>query len=162
MSCDLQKFQKASCFLAALTHGAENNLGKATNSVCTLAGKKFGREAVASSATSSDPVKAVAILSKALEDRGIFWEIAPFQGERETLVEQHGTARKMRLVFRTCMVRNALFQYAHEQKLSLCHMAHGVFAGGMEKVMPGNTVKLEIIQACPNACLKEMIWEETK
>jgi len=162
VSRDLEKFQKASCFLAALTHGAENNLGKATNSVCTLAGKKFGREAVAGSGVSSDPVEAVALLSKALESRGILWDIAPFQGERETLVEEHGGVRKMRLVFRTCMVRNSLFRYAHPQELSLCHMAHGVFAGGMEKVMPGNTVKLEIVRACPNACLKEMIWEESK
>jgi hypothetical protein len=162
VSRDLEKFQKASCFLAALTHGAENNLGKATNSVCTMAGKKFGRDAVSGSAVSSDPVEAVAILSKALADRGLLWDIAPFPGERPTLVEQEGPVRKMRLVFRSCMVRNALFRYAHRQELSLCHMAHGVFAGGMESVMPGTTVKLEIVKACPNACLKEMIWEETK
>jgi hypothetical protein len=162
VSRDLEKFQKASCFLAALTHGAENNLGKASNSVCTLAGKKFGREAVAGSAVSHDPLEAVEILSKALASRGILWDIAPFQGERESLIEQEGSVRKMRLVFRTCMVRNALFRYAHEQKLSLCHMAHGVFAGGMETVMPGNTVKLEIIQACPNACMKEMVWETVR
>jgi hypothetical protein len=162
VSRELDRFQKASCFLAALTHGAENNLGKATNSVCTLAGKKFGREAVAGSTTSTDPVEAVALLSKALEQRGILWDIAPFQGEQTTLVEEKDGVKRMRLVFRTCMVRNSLFRYAHEQELSLCHMAHGVFAGGMETVMPGNTVKLEIIRACPNACLKEMIWEAAK
>ena len=57
------------------------------------------------------------------------------------------------------MVRNALFRYAHEQKQSLCYMAHGVFAGAMEKVMPGFSVDLEIDHAGPNACLKRMTWE---
>jgi hypothetical protein len=90
------------------------------------------------------------------------WEFEPFQGERETLIEQHGEMRKMRLVFHTCMVRNALFRFAHEQKQSLCQMAHGVFAGAMEKVMPNTVIKLETIQAGPNSCLKEMIWEENK
>jgi hypothetical protein len=39
-------------------------------------------------------------------------------------------------------------------------MAHGVFAGAMERVMPGNSVDLQIIHAGPNACLKEMVWKE--
>jgi predicted hydrocarbon binding protein len=161
MESELERFQKVSYFLAALAHGAESNLGKGTNSICSMAGKKFGREAVAGVAITDDPVKALEILNKALTDRGIFWEIEPFQGEKAELVEKHGDTRKMRLVFRSCMVRNALFCYAHEQKLSLCHMAHGVFAGAMEKVMPGSSVDLEIVQACPNACLKEMIWTVT-
>lgn len=161
MEGELERFQKVSYFLAALAHGAESNLGKGTNSICSMAGKKFGREAVADVAITDDPVKALEILNQALEARGLFWEIEPFQGERTELVEQHGNTRKMRLVFRSCMVRNALFCYAHEQKLSLCHMAHGVFAGAMEKVMPGSAVDLEIVQACPNACLKEMIWTVT-
>jgi len=158
MNKDLEGFQKVSYFLAALAHGAESNLGKGTNSICSLAGKKFGREAVAATETTQDPVKALEILNKALEQRGILWEIEPFLGEHANLVEEHGGAKTMRLVFRTCMVRNALFCYAHEQKLSLCHMAHGVFAGAMEQVMPGCSVDLEIVQACPNACLKDMIW----
>lgn len=158
MNKELESFQKVSFFLAALAHGAESNLGKGTNSICSLAGKKFGREAVANTETTQDPVKALEILNRALEERGILWEIEPFLGEHTSLVEETGDTKKMRLVFRTCMVRNALFCYAHEQKLSLCHMAHGVFAGAMEQVMPGNSVDLEIVQACPNACLKEMIW----
>lgn len=158
MNADLERFQKVSYFLAALAHGAESNLGKGTNSICSLAGKKFGREAVSGVESTTDPVKALEILNKALEQRGILWEIEPFLGEQSVLVEEHGESKRMRLVFRTCMVRNALFCYAHEQKLSLCHMAHGVFAGAMERVMPGCSVDLEIVQACPNACLKEMIW----
>ena len=160
MHLEVEKFQKVAYFLAALAHGAENNLGKGVNSVCTLAGKKFGREAVQQSAQSTEPLKALECLVKALEERGLFWEIEPFPGDDGQLIHQEGNEKKMRLVFRTCMVRNSLFLYAHEQKQSLCYMAHGVFAGAMEKVMPGCSVKLEIVQACPNACLKEMIWEE--
>ena len=160
MQNDVEKFQKIAHFLAALAHGAENNLGKGTNSVCTLAGKKFGREAVQHSGEASEPLIALQNLTRALAERGLFWEIEPFAGEDGELIKQEGTEKKMRLVFRTCMVRNALFLYAHEQKQSLCYMAHGVFAGAMEKMMPGCSVKLEIVQACPNACLKEMIWEE--
>lgn len=160
MQNEVEKFQKIACFLAALAHGAENNLGKGTNSVCTLAGKKFGREAVQHSAEATDPLKALDNLTKALAERGLFWEIEPFTGDDGELIRQEGKEKRMRLVFRSCMVRNALFLYAHEQKQSLCYMAHGVFAGAMERMMPGCSVKLEIVQACPNACLKEMIWEE--
>jgi hypothetical protein len=77
-------------------------------------------------------------------------------------VREEDGKKRMRLVFGTCMVRNALFRYAHEQKQSLCYMAHGVFAGAMEKVMPGTSVDLEIIHAGPNGCLKEMVWEEAR
>jgi predicted hydrocarbon binding protein len=162
MNPHLETFQKVSCFLAALAHGAENNLGKGTNSICTLAGKKFGREAVEGVEVATDPLEVLEILKRALAKRGIQWEIEPFLGERSTLIEEVGDTKKMRLVFRTCMVRNALFCYAHDQKLSLCHIAHGVFAGAMEKVLPGCSVDLEIVQACSNACLKEMIWTVKK
>jgi len=125
-----------------------------------LAGKKFGREAVENVKQTDDPEKAIQLLAKALEDRGIVWDFEPFYGERDELVEQRDGAEVIRLVFRTCMVRNALFRYAHEQKESLCYMAHGVFAGAMEKVMPGKKVHIEILHAGPNACLKEMILED--
>ena len=160
MNREIEEFHKVAYFFAALAHGAENNLGKGTNSLCTLAGKKFGKEAVEHSETTGDPVKALEILLQSLEKIGIVWEVEPFLGGGTEAVRQEGAEKKMRLVFRTCMVRNALFRYAHEQKQSLCHMAHGVFAGAMEKVMPGTTMSLEIVRACPNACLKELVWRE--
>lgn len=160
MDQHLAKLHKASYFLGALAHGAEQNLGRGSLSFGLLAGKKFGREAVESVQPTDDPQEAVAALREALAKRGIVWEFEPFQGSRDQVVERDGEANRMRLVFRTCMVRNALFRYAHEQKQLLCYMAHGVFAGAMEKVMSNAKVKLEIIHAGPNACLKEMIWEE--
>jgi len=162
MENELRKLHNVAYFVGALAYGAEKNLGQGVLSICFLAGKKFGLEAVDNVEQTDDPVKALDILNKALVKRGIIWEFEPFSGERETLVEQDGGTRKVRLVFHTCLVRNALFRFAHEQKQSLCQMAHGVFAGAMEKVIPNATVKLETIQAGPNSCLKEMIWEAKK
>jgi hypothetical protein len=162
MEQDVKKLQNLAYFAGSLAFGAEQNLGQGSLSICFLAGKKFGLEAVDNTEQTDDPVRALEILGSDLERRGIMWEFEPFQGERECLVEESGGTCRMRLVFHTCMVRNALFRFAHEQKLSLCQMAHGVFAGAMEKVIPNTVVKLETIQAGPNSCLKEMIWEARK
>ncbi len=156
----LDRFQGVAYFLGALAHASEKNLGQSSHSICMLAGKKFGREAVVDVEQTDDPEKAVQLLKAALEKRGIVWDFEPFIGERDELLEKRDGADVMRIVFRTCMVRNALFRYAHEQKESMCYMAHGVFAGAMEKVMPGKKVELEILHAGPNACLKEMILED--
>jgi hypothetical protein len=162
MEQKIKKLHNIAYFAGALAYGAEQNLGQGTLSICFLAGKKFGLEAVNNTEQTEDPVKALEILSKDLAKRGIMWEFEPFPGERAEIVEEANGTRKMRLVFRTCLVRNALFTFAHEQKQSLCQMAHGVFAGAMEKVIPDAVVKLETIQAGPNSCLKEMIWEVKK
>jgi hypothetical protein len=160
MNAHLETFQKVAYFCGALAHGAESNIGQGTHSICFLAGKRLAQEALGDSETTSDPVQALKIVAKALASRGIIWEGEEFLGERAALIEQDGAAKKMRIIFRTCMVRSTLFIYAREQRQSLCHMAHGIFAGAMEKVMPGSSVKLEVIQAGPEACIKEMIWEE--
>lgn len=146
--------------IGSLTHAAEKNLGKGSLSSCALAGKKFGQEAVQDTETTQDPIRAIEILSQALKDRGIIWDFTPFPGDSENSVEERDGKQVVRLSFGTCMVRNALFRYAHDQKLSLCYMSHGVFAGAMEKIMPGRKVELEILHAGPNACLKELIVEE--
>jgi len=160
MAEQLDRLHGVAYLLGALAHASEKNLGQSRHSICMLAGKKFGREAVQDVEKTEDPEKAIGLLRTALEKRGIVWDFEPFKGEREQLIEDRDGKNVIRLVFRTCMVRNALFRYAHEQKESLCYMAHGVFAGAMEKVMPGKKVHLEILHAGPNACLKEMILED--
>jgi len=162
MDPQVKRFHEVAYFTGSLAQGAEKHLGRSCNSISFMAGKKFGLEAVEASATSTDPVQALEILREALEKRGIHWEFEAFQGGKSELVEESDGKKRMRVVFRTCMVRNALFRFAHEQKQSLCQMAHGVFAGALEKVMPNTKVHLEILQAGPNACLKELIWEEQK
>jgi len=160
MAEQLDRLHGVAYLLGALAHASEKNLGQSSHSICMLAGKKFGREAVENVEQTHDPEKAVVLLKNALEERGIVWDFEPFKGERDELIEKRDGTEVMRLVFRTCMVRNALFRYAHEQKESLCYMAHGVFAGAMEKVIPDKKVQLEILHAGPNACLKEMILED--
>lgn len=162
MEAQLEKLHKLSYFIGALAHGAEQNLGRGSMSFGYLAGKKFGTEAVEGCEKTDDPVRALDVLRKALARKGILWEFEPFQGEKSGLVEDDGKQNRMRLVFGACMVRNALFRYAHEQKQLLCYMSHGVFAGAMEKVMPNTRCKLEILHAGPNGCLKEMLWEVKK
>lgn len=157
---DPGRINNVAFFVGALAHGAEQNLGRGALSICSMAGKRFGLDAVENVQQTDDPLEAVKILREALAERGVVWEFEPFQGCRPSMVEETDDKRKLRLVFHTCMVRNALFCYGHEQKQSLCQMAHGVFAGAMEKVMPGTSVDLEIIHAGPNGCLKEMIWEK--
>jgi hypothetical protein len=153
-----KRLSNVSYFLGALAHGAEQNLGKGSHSFGFLAGKKFGAEATEGVEQTPDPVRAVTILQAALDKQGIWWEFEPFTGEGDLIRENGDGSRSMRLVFSTCIVRSALFRYGFEQKRMLCFMSHGVFAGAMEKVMPGCSVKLEILHAGPNACLKEMIW----
>ncbi len=162
MENEIGKLHNVAFFAGALAYGAEKNLGQSALSICYLAGKKFGLEAVDSAGKTEDPVEALEILNNALRKHGITWDFKPFQGERENLVEREGGTSRMRLVFHTCLVRNALFRFAHDQKQSLCQMAHGVFAGAMEKVIPNSVVRLETIQAGPNSCLKELIWEAAK
>jgi hypothetical protein len=159
MSQELHTLHNVAYFVGALAHGAEQNLGRGSLSICSMAGKKFGQEAVEGVRQTDDPEEAVAILREALARQGIVWDFEPFAGAHDSSVTTEGSTHKMRLVFKTCMVRNALFRYGHEQKQSLCYMAHGVFAGAMENIMPGAKVELEIIHAGPNGCLKEMVWE---
>lgn len=160
MDENLKTIHNVAYFVGALAHGAERNLGRGSLSICSMAGKKFGLEATEHVRQTDDPDEAVSILREALAAQGIVWDFRPFRGERSSSwsIDADGTHR-MRLVFHTCMVRNALFRYGHEQKQSLCYMAHGVFAGAMEKVMPGTSVDLHILHAGPNCCLKEMVWE---
>lgn len=161
MERELETLHNVAYFVGALAHGAEQNLGRGSLSICSMAGKKFGQEAVEGVEQTDDPVRAVEILRGALAQKGIVWDFEPFAGGHDSALSTDGKSNRLRLVFHTCMVRNALFRYAHEQKQSLCYMAHGVFAGAMERVMPGTNVDLQIVHAGPNACLKEMVWEVT-
>jgi hypothetical protein len=155
----LAEFHNVANFVGALASACENNLGRGSLSICTLAGKKFGKEAMTTMEQTDDPARAIEILRRALAERGIVWEFEVFTGKENNAVANRNGKHSIRLVFHTCMVRNALFRYAHEQKLSLCHMAHGVFAGAIEEILPGYRAILEIVHAGPNACLKELVLE---
>jgi hypothetical protein len=160
MENTLDSFHNIAYFVGALASACERNLGKGSMSVCALAGKKFGADVIEECTNVTDPIQAIEILREALKKKGIVWEFEPFFGNPPPEQDKNPHVKKIRLVFSTCMVRNALFQYSHEQKQSLCYMAHGVFAGALEKILVNYKVTLEIIHAGPNACLKELLLEE--
>lgn len=162
MNNSIEALHNVACFVGALASACEKNLGQGSLSICSLAGKKFGAAVVDNTPGESDPIAAIHLLGEALTRRGIVWEFEPFCGSQPTAVTTEGTKQKIRLVFHSCMVRNALFRYGHEQKLSLCYMSHGVFAGALEKILAGKKATLEIIHAGPNACLKELILEDVQ
>jgi hypothetical protein len=162
MKNTIDSLHNVAYFVGALASACEKNLGKGSLSICALAGKKFGAEVMEGCPATDDPLKAVEILREALKKKGIVWEFEPFIGNQTAMQVDSEGVKKIRLVFSTCMVRNALFRYSHEQKQSLCYMAHGVFAGAMEKVLTKCKATLEIVHAGPNACLKELLLEEKK
>jgi hypothetical protein len=159
MENTIDSLHNVAYFVGALASACEKNLGKGSLSICALAGKKFGAEVMEGCQATDDPIKAIEILREALAKKGIVWEFEPFIGNQVADQGAEATIKKIRLVFSTCMVRNALFRYSHEQKQSLCYMAHGVFAGAMEKILTNYRATLEIIHAGPNACLKELLLE---
>jgi|GEM_PF-3382532 len=112
MQAELDKLHGVAFLLGSLAHASEKNLGQSSLSICMLAGKKFGREAVEDTEQTQDPARAVEILRVALEKQGIHWDFEPFKGEDESPLKERDGKMVMRLVFRTCMVRNALFRYA--------------------------------------------------
>ena len=76
MSRELQTLHNVAYFVGALAHGAEQNLGRGSLSICSMAGKKFGQEAVEGGRQTDDPEEAVAILQEALKKQGIVWDFA--------------------------------------------------------------------------------------
>ncbi len=160
MNNSIDTLHDVSCFVGALASASEKNLGQGSLSICALAGKKFGAAVVEETTEENDPLAAIRLLSEALTAKGIVWEFEPFAGAQTNAVTTEGTKQKIRLVFHTCMVRNALFRYGHEQKRSLCYMSHGVFAGALEKILKGKKATLEILHAGPNGCLKELVLED--
>ncbi|MBN1759311.1 MAG: hypothetical protein JW863_13375 [Chitinispirillaceae bacterium] len=160
MDTTIEALHNVSCFVGALASACERNLGQGSLSICALAGKKFGAAVMNDAPDEADPIAAIRLLGDALARKGIVWEFEPFSGSSSEAITTDGTKQKIRLVFHTCMVRNALFRYGHEQKLSLCYMSHGVFAGALEKILKGKKASLEIVHAGPNACLKELVLED--
>jgi len=145
--------------MASLSHGMEQVLGRGAATITFRAGRTVGlRSEVAQ--TSSDPLEALDILQKEMSGKGIDWPFEVWKPDgAKDLVEHRGDERAIKLVFRNCMVRCALFRYSHEQKQSLCLMNHGLLCGYFQKIT-GKRANLEILHAGENACLKELVWKE--
>ena len=142
--------------MASLAHGLEQVLGRGAETVTFRAGKTVGLKSGAGG-QEGDLLAALAKVGEALKASGIEWpfEVWKPASEASFIYEKDGK-QAVKLVFRNCMVRCALFRYGHEQKQSLCMMNHGFFCGYVQK-FTGKRAELEILHAGENACLKELL-----
>jgi predicted hydrocarbon binding protein len=142
--------------MASLSHGLEKVLGRGAETVTFRAGKTVGLKSGIGQ-QEGDLMAALAKVGEALKAGGIEW---PFEAWKpaaaDSFIYEKDGKQAIKLVFRNCMVRCALFRYGHEQKQSLCMMNHGFFCGYVQK-FTGKRAELEILHAGENACLKELL-----
>ena len=141
--------------MASLSHGLEQVLGRGAETVTFRSGKTVGLKSNISE-KESDLLVALGKVDQALKANGIEWPFEAWKpaAEKSFTYDKAGKLA-VKLVFRNCMVRCALFRYGHEQKQSLCMMNHGLFCGYVQKIT-GKRAELEILHAGENACLKEL------
>jgi predicted hydrocarbon binding protein len=144
--------------MASLSHGLEQVLGRGAATVTFRAGRTVGLKSAAA-AQEPDILAALPVVEKELRNKGIVWPFEPWKpaGQSSFVYDKDGK-QALKLVFRNCMVRCALYRYSHEQKQSLCMMNHGLFCGYVQKIT-GKRAELDILHAGENACLKELVLQ---
>ncbi len=152
--------QETMNFMAALSAGIEPILGRGANSMTMSAGRNLGRKFSEGAKQTSDLLEAVAEVRRILVTNNCLWNFEPFKpvGQAEVITRNDQGQLQMLLVFRDCMIRQALFRFGHAQQGSLCNMMYGFFAGALESIM-GKKATLEIKHAGENACLKVLTVE---
>jgi predicted hydrocarbon binding protein len=142
--------------MASLSHGLEQTLGRGAETVTFRAGRTVGLKGGAGQ-PEGDLMAALGKVAAALKASGIDWpfEVWKPAAAASAVYEKDGK-QAVKLVFRNCMVRCALFRYGHEQKQSLCMMNHGFFCGQVQR-FTGKRAELDILHAGENACLKELL-----
>lgn len=144
--------------MASLSHGLEQVLGRGAATVTFRAGRTVGLKS-APAKQEADILAALPVVEKELREKGIIWPFEPWKpaGQSSFVYDKDGK-QGLKLVFRNCMVRCALYRYSHEQKQSLCMMNHGLFCGYVQKIT-GKRAELDILHAGENACLKELVLQ---
>jgi predicted hydrocarbon binding protein len=152
--------QETMNFMAALSAGIEPILGRGANSMTMSAGRSLGRKFSASARQTDDLLEAVDEVRKILAANSCLWGFEPFKphGQEGYVSKNDKGERQMLLVFRDCMIRQALLRFGHPQQGSLCNMMYGFFAGALEAIM-GKKATLDIRHAGENACLKVLTVE---
>jgi predicted hydrocarbon binding protein len=152
------KMQEFMRFLGALAAGCDKILVKRS---AMPTARKVGKEAVLklNPKKTQDVEEALEILDDVLKQIGIWWGFYLWKPQGETeYFKKEGNKIRAKIVFTDCMIRNILYTFAHEQKGALCYMNHGFFEGALEAIT-GMSVRLEIIHAGENACIKELTLE---
>jgi predicted hydrocarbon binding protein len=149
--------QQTMNFAAALAYGVEHLAGRGADGMAFVAGRKLGRRFSAQAAKTRDLMEALAEIGRVLRENNCQWRYELFHkhGEPEAITAEENGRVEMTLVFRDCMIRQALFSFGHQQKGSLCAMMYGFFSGALETIT-GRKAVLEIIHAGENACLKRL------
>lgn len=146
--------QQTMTFATALAYAIEQLVGKSANGMTFAAGRKLGKRFSEKAKRTEDVEEALAEVKRVLVENHCLWEFETFKAkDQPEMVTSTGDKRELKLVFRDCMIRQALFCYGHEQKGSLCTMMYGFFSGAIENIM-GKKSELEIVHAGQNACLK--------
>jgi predicted hydrocarbon binding protein len=142
-------------FMAALSAGIEPILGRGANSMTMSAGRNLGRKFSEGTRPTADLLEAVNEVRRILVKNNCLWGFEPFKpaGQADFITTNDKGQLQMYLVFRDCMIRQALLRFGHPQQGSLCNMMYGFFAGALESIM-GKKASLEIKHAGENACLK--------
>ena len=152
--------QETMNFMAALSAGIEPILGRGANSMTMSAGRNLGRKFSVNARATDDLLEAIDEVRRILLENNCLWGFEPFKPVEQAqliTINEHGS-RQVLLVFRDCMIRQALFRFGHPQKGSLCNMMYGFFAGALESIMKKKAT-LEIRHAGENACLKLLTIE---
>lgn len=144
-------------FMAALSAGIEPILGRGANSMTMSAGRNLGRKFSEDARHTDDVLEAIAEVRHVLEKNSCLWGFEPFKpkGQDEFVTRTENGDQQVLVVFRDCMIRQALLRFGHPQQGSLCNMMYGFFAGALETIM-GRKATLEIQHAGENACLKTL------
>lgn len=150
-----RNLQETMNFMAALSAGIEPILGRGANSMTMSAGRNLGKKFSASAKKTDDLLEAIDEVRDILVANNCLWGFEPFKprGQAELITRNAQGESQILLVFRDCMIRQALFRFGHPQQGSLCNMMYGFFAGALETIM-GKKTTLEIRHAGENACLK--------
>lgn len=152
-----ETLQETMNFLGALAAGIEEMVGRPSSAMAYVAGKKLGRQFSKEAPKTDDLDAALVSVREVLADNHFHWNYEPFKPvarDEMVTVDEEGNIEVM-LVFRDCMIRQALFCYGHPQQQSMCTMMYGFFAGALETIM-GRKAELEIVHAGENACLKRL------
>jgi predicted hydrocarbon binding protein len=144
-------------FMAALSAGIEPILGRGANSMTMSAGRNLGRKFSSDARRTDDLLEAIDEVRKILLANNCLWGFEPFkvQGQSEYITKNDKGDSQLLLVFRDCMIRQALLRFGHPQQGSLCNMMYGFFAGALETIM-GKKATLDIKHAGENGCLKTL------
>jgi predicted hydrocarbon binding protein len=152
--------QETMNFMAALSAGIEPILGRGANSMTMSAGRNLGRKFSEGAKQTNDLLEAVDEVRRILVKNDCLWNFEPFKpaGQPAMITTNAKGQSQLLIVFRDCMIRQALFRFGHPQQGSLCNMMYGFFAGALESIM-GKKATLEIKHAGENACLKLLTVE---